>query len=97
MRPEKWLNSREQLYIPSQNRCAFCDSDLDLIDAGPDPSDSQLCARAGLSNDRVTVVSSAHCRLPLRRPQRRVAESPCPERVATRPVGPASKLSHAAQ
>jgi hypothetical protein len=31
MRPEKWLNSREQLYIPSQHRCAFCDSDLDLI------------------------------------------------------------------
>lgn len=74
MRPEKWLNSREQLYIPSQNRCAFCDSDLDLIDglAGP----LRFCSRAHeLAYQMIESQSrpqrTAACRCGA--PQRRVA------------------------
>jgi hypothetical protein len=31
MRPEKWLNDRERLYVPDRKRCAYCGGSFGLI------------------------------------------------------------------
>jgi hypothetical protein len=31
MRPEKWLNSREELYVSEKERCAHCGGSFGLI------------------------------------------------------------------
>ena len=75
MRPEKWLNRREQLYIRAKTDVHSATAILAWLLAWLDPSDSVAVRTSWPIKRRVTIAASAHRRLLLLRPQRRVAWS----------------------